>query len=61
MDKFEEIELKKRERKSVKSIWFDWLINHIPYPIKKIASNPKDKILSLYYSKTSKIICGSRK
>ena len=38
-----------------------WLVNYIPKPIKQIASNPQGKILSLYNSKTSKIICGSGK
>ena len=33
MDKFEQREIK--EIKPIKNIWYDWLINYIPKPIKK--------------------------
>ena len=60
MDKFEQEELKK-EKKIVKNSWFSWLINYVPTPMIKIASDSKDKILILYNSKTNKVIRGSRK
>ena len=33
MDKFEEKELKKI--RSIKNIWYDWLLNYIPEPVRK--------------------------
>ena len=56
MDKFEIEELKK-ERKIVKNIWFNWLIHYICKPIK----NLQDKVLSLYNSKTNKIVRRNKK
>ena len=34
MDKFEQKEMK--ELMPVKNIWYDWLINYIPDPIRKV-------------------------
>ena len=54
MDIFEQQEMSK-SRPQVKSklnIWYDWLINHVPKPIKDGASKAfktfKDKVLGLY-------------
>ena len=43
-----------------KNCCFYSLINHVPNPMKKTASNFKDKILSLNNPKTNKVVCSSR-
>ena len=54
MDIFEQQEMSKSrpQVKSKLSEWYDWLINHVPKPIKDGASKPfktfKDKIMGLY-------------
>ena len=43
------IGLKKKEVKKirpVKNIWYDWLINYIPEPIRKSVGGFKDKVVS---------------
>ena len=50
----------KRTEKLKYNSQFDWLVNYIPKPIKNV-SEFKDKMLRLYNSKNSKIVCGSRK
>ena len=50
-DKFEEKELM-RNRPFAKSIWYIWLINHIPKPIIK-TGGVKDKILSPFKTNTT--------
>ena len=45
------IGLKKKEVKKirpVKNIWYDWLINYIPEPIRKSVGGFKDKIVILF-------------
>ena len=42
MDKFEE---KKKKSRSIKNTWYDWLINYIPDPIRKMIGSFKDKIV----------------
>ena len=44
MDSLEQKEVKKI--RPIKNIWYDWLINHIPEPIRKSAGGFKDKIVS---------------
>ena len=34
--------------KPVKNTWYEWLLNHIPEPIRKIAGGFKDKVVSLF-------------
>ena len=31
--------------KPVKNTWYEWLLNHIPEPIRKIAGGFKDKVV----------------
>ena len=52
MDKFKEREIKKS--RSIKSIWYDCLINYIPDPIRKRICSFESKIVSLFKTKTSK-------
>ena len=52
MDKFEEKEIKKS--RSIENTWYDWLINYIPDPTRKRIGSFKDKIASLFKTKTSK-------
>ena len=42
MDKFEQKEIK--EIRPIKNSWYNWLINYIPEPITKIASDFKGKL-----------------
>ena len=37
-----------------KYTWYDWLINYIPEPIKKIVGGFKDKVVNLFNTNTSK-------
>ena len=50
MDRFEKNDMKKI--RPIKNIWYDWLINYIPEPIRKSVGGFKDKIVSLF--KTNK-------
>ena len=50
MDKFGEKQMK---RSFAKSTCYDWLINYIPEPIKKILGDVKDKIMSLFKTNTT--------
>ena len=60
MDKFEQKEMKKI--RPVKNILYDWLINYIPEPIRKIVGGFKNKIVSLFKTNTPKqIIYGTQK
>ena len=52
MDKFEQKEVKKM--RPVKNIWYDWLINYIPEPVRKSVGCFKDKIISLFKTNTPK-------
>ena len=52
MDKFEQKEMKKI--RTIKNTWYDWLINYIPELIRKVISDFKDKIVSLFNTNTSK-------
>ena len=38
----------------IKNTWCDWLINYIPESIQKSVGGFKDKILSLFKTKTAK-------
>ena len=38
----------------VKNIWYDWLINYIPEPIRKSVGSFKDKFVRLFKTNTSK-------
>ena len=51
MDKFEKEELK--NIRPVKNTWCDWLINHIPKPIRKSVC-VKDKTISIFKTNTPK-------
>ena len=44
MDSFEQKEVTKL--RPIKNIWYDWLINHMPEPIRKSADGFKVKIVS---------------
>ena len=60
MDKFEKEELK--NIRSVKNTWDDWLINHIPKPIRKNVCVFKDKTVSIFKTNTPKqTVYGGRK
>ena len=39
-----------------KNIWYNWLINYIPEPIRKIVGGFKDKVVSLFLRQTQKIM-----
>ena len=52
MDKFEQKEMKKI--RTIKNTWYDWLINYILELIRKVISDFKDKIVSLFNTNTSK-------
>ena len=39
---------KEMKRSFAKSTRYDWLINYIPEPIKKMLGDPKDKVMSLF-------------
>ena len=52
MDKFEQKEMQKI--RTIKNTWYDWLINYIPELIRKVISDFKDKIVSLFNTNTSK-------
>ena len=45
---------KNEENKPIKNAWYDWLINYTPEPITKIVGDFKDKIISLFNTKTPK-------
>ena len=45
MNKFGRKEMK---RSFAKSTRYDWLINYIPEPIKKMLGDAKDKVMSLF-------------
>ena len=49
MNKFGRKEMK---RSFAKSTRYDWLINYIPEPIKKMLGDAKDKIMSLFKTNT---------
>ena len=38
----------------IKNIWYDWLINYIPEPIRESLGNFKEKIVSIFKPKTPK-------
>ena len=46
MGRFEKIEMK--GIRPVKNTWYDWLINYIPEPIKKIVDGFKGKSVSFF-------------
>ena len=46
MDKFEQKEMNKI--KPVKNTWYDWLINYIPQPIRKIVDGYKNKAVIFF-------------
>ena len=52
MDKFEQKGMKKIS--PIKNRWYDWLINYIPQPIRKIVAGFKDKIVSLFNTNAPK-------
>ena len=52
MDKFEQKEMKKI--RPIKNIWYGWLINYFPEPIKKNIGGFKDKVISLFKTNTPK-------
>ena len=52
MDNFEQKQMKKI--RLIKSIWYDWLTNNIPEPIRKGIGGFKNKIVSLFKIKTRK-------
>ena len=52
MDKFEQKEMNKIS--PIKNIWYDWLINYIPEPIRESLGNFKEKIVSLFKPKAPK-------
>ena len=52
MDRFERKEMNKV--KPVKKIWYYWLTNYIPEPIRKSVGGFKDEIVSLFKTNTPK-------
>ena len=52
MDRFERKGMKKI--RPIKNTWYDWLINYIPKPIRKVVGGFMDNTVSLSKSKTSK-------
>ena len=52
MDKFEQKSLKKL--RSVKNIWYDWLICYIPESIRKSIDSFKDNFFCLFETNTHK-------
>ena len=46
IDKFEEKEMTKRP--FIKNNWYDWLIHHIPEPIRKTMGGVKGEIMGLF-------------
>ena len=46
MDRFEQKEMKKKN--PIKSTWQNWLVNHIPEPIRKTVGSFKDKVVSVF-------------
>ena len=52
MVKFEKKEMNKIS--PIKNIWYDWLINYIPEPIRESLGDFKEKIVSLFKTKTPK-------
>ena len=59
MDTFEQKEMKKL--RPIKNTSYDWLINYIPDPIRKRVGGFKDKIVSLFKTKTTKQTVYGRK
>ena len=43
-----------KKNKTIKNTWYDWLINYIPEPIRKTVGDFKDKIASIFKTKTHK-------
>ena len=41
-------------RKKYSNTWYDWLINDIPEPIRKIVSGFKDKVVSIFNTNATK-------
>ena len=41
----------------IKNIWYDWLINYIPEPIRESLGNFKEKIVSLFKPKHLNKLC----
>ena len=39
---------KNEEKRLIKNIWCDWLINYVPKPLRKTAGGFKDKAESLW-------------
>ena len=52
MDSFEKNEMKKV--RPVKNTWYDQQVNYISQPIRKITSDFKDKVVSLFNTSTTK-------
>ena len=52
MDKFEQ---KKINKIPIKNIWYDWLINYIPEPIRESLDDFKENIVSL--SQKANCVC----
>ena len=50
--RFEIKEMKKI--RPIQNIWYDWLINYVPNPIRKSVGGFKDKIVSLFKTGTPK-------
>ena len=44
----------KNIEKKYSSTWYDWLVNYIPEPIRKILGDLKDKVVSLFNPNTPK-------
>ena len=49
MERTEQKEMKKK-----RPTWYDWSINYIPEPIRKIVGSFKDKVVSLFKINTPK-------
>ena len=41
-----------KKKKSIKSNWYNWLINYIPKPIRKTVGRFQDKVVSLFKTNT---------
>ena len=41
-----------KKKRPVKSTWYDWLMNYIPEPIRKIVGSLRDKVVSLFKANT---------
>ena len=58
IDNFEQKEM--RKVRPIKNIWYDWLINYIPEPIRKSVDDFQDKVNSLCKTKSPKQIVYGR-